>query len=109
MSHPVGEHLGLATTSAGGDQQRRRWFDIAADAVFDGAALFRVEAVQMPPAIRRLQLRVPFPFSIACDSIGGDIVAMPMARSGSNGRHLAPERTGRAGFTRHGERIEFAV
>ena len=65
MSHPMGEHLGLAGTGAGGDQQRRRRFGIAVDAVFDGAALFRVEAVQMPRAIGRLQLRVPFPFS--CD------------------------------------------
>jgi hypothetical protein len=65
MSDPVGEHLGLAGTGAGGDQQCRRRFGITADAVFDGAVLFRVEAVQMPRAIRRLQLRVPFPFS--CD------------------------------------------
>ena len=40
----------------------RRWPRIAI-AVFDGAALFRVEAVQMSPAIDRLQLRVPFLFS----------------------------------------------
>jgi hypothetical protein len=63
MSHPVGEHLGLAGTGAGGDQQCRRRFDITADAVFDGAALFRVETVQMPRAIGRLQLRVPFSFA----------------------------------------------
>src|SRR5437667_11113554 len=63
MSHPMGERLGLAGAGAGGDQQWRRRYDIAADAVFDSAAPFRVEAVQMPPAIDRLQLRVPFLFS----------------------------------------------
>jgi hypothetical protein len=62
MSHPVGERLGLASASSGGDQQSRRRV-IAVDAVFDGAALFRVEAAEMPPAIDRLQLRVPFLFS----------------------------------------------
>jgi len=62
MSHPVGERRGLAGAGAGGDQQCRR-FGIAVDAVFDSAALFRVEAVQMPSAIDRLQLRVPFPFA----------------------------------------------
>ena len=68
MSHPVGERLGLAGAGAGGDQQCRRRFGIAVDAVFDGAALFRVEAVQMPPAIDRLQLCVPFSFSRSRDS-----------------------------------------
>jgi hypothetical protein len=62
MRHPVGKRLGLAGASAGGDQQCRRRV-IAVDAVFYGAALFRVEAVQMSPAIDWLQLRVPFLFS----------------------------------------------
>jgi len=64
MRHPVGKRLGLAGAGAGGDQQCRRPVGIAVDAVFDRAALFRVEAVQMPPAIDRLQLRVPFLFSV---------------------------------------------
>ena len=55
MSNPVGERRGLAGAGAGGDQQCRR-FGIAVDAVFDSAALFRVEVVQMPPAIDRLLL-----------------------------------------------------
>lgn len=65
----MGEHLGLAGTGAGGDQQRRRRFGVAADAVFAGAALFRVEAVKMPPGIGRLQLRVPCSFAGDCNNI----------------------------------------
>jgi hypothetical protein len=51
----------------------RRRFVIAADAVFDSAALFRVEAVQMPPAIDRLQLRVPFLFSTTAITSAGQL------------------------------------
>jgi len=63
MGHPVGERLGLAGAGTGGDQQCRRWFCITVDAVFDSAALFGVKVVQMPAAIDRLQLHVPFLFS----------------------------------------------
>ena len=63
MSDPVGECLGLAGAGASGDQQCRRRFGIAVDAVFDSFTLFRVEAAQMSPAIDRLQLDVPFPFA----------------------------------------------
>jgi hypothetical protein len=73
MSHSVGEHLGLAGTGAGSDQQCRRRYSSAADAVFDGPALFRVEGVQMPTGVDRLQLVVPFPFSGDCDTIGVQI------------------------------------
>jgi hypothetical protein len=60
MSHPVGKHLRLAGAGASGDQQCRRRFAITTDAVFDGAPLFPVEAVEMSPPLGRLQLRVPF-------------------------------------------------
>jgi hypothetical protein len=62
MSDPVGEGLGLAGAGASGDQQCRRRFGIAIDAVFHSFALFRVEAAQMSSAIDRFQLGVPFPF-----------------------------------------------
>jgi hypothetical protein len=78
----VRERLGLAGTGAGGDQQCRRRLGIAADAEFDGAALFRVAAVQMPPAIDRLQLRVPFLFAA---------IAIASARQGRNAPGLSPE------------------
>jgi hypothetical protein len=38
MSHSVGEHLGLPATGASDDQQCRRRYRIAADAVFDDPA-----------------------------------------------------------------------
>jgi hypothetical protein len=66
----VGERHGLAGAGAGGDQQCRRLFGIAVDAVFDCAALFRVVAVQMPLAIDRLQLRVPCLFSATAIASG---------------------------------------
>jgi hypothetical protein len=90
MSHSVGEHLGLAGTGAGSDQQCRRRYSSAADAVFDGPALFRVEGVQMPTGVDRLQLVVPFPWQVyrapsqACP--GNDINA------GSPGFQEAPTR-----------------
>jgi hypothetical protein len=69
MSHPVGERLGFASSGAGGDQQCRRRREMLADAIFDSAALFRIEAREMPRVIDRLQLYVPFPFAVG-DSIG---------------------------------------
>jgi hypothetical protein len=82
MSNPVSERLGLAGTGAGGDQQCRRRLGIAADAEFDGSALFRVEAVQMPPAIDRLQLLFLF-----CSPT----TAIASARQGRNAPGLGPE------------------
>jgi hypothetical protein len=42
----VGERLGFASSGAGGDQQCRRRREMLADAIFDSAALFRIEAGQ---------------------------------------------------------------
>jgi hypothetical protein len=51
MRDPMGEGLGLAGARAGRDQQRRRRLRIAANAVFDSAALRRVQVAQMPVGI----------------------------------------------------------
>jgi hypothetical protein len=51
MCDPVGESLGLAGARTGRDQQRRRRFRVAADAVFDSAALSRVQVAQMTVVI----------------------------------------------------------
>jgi len=51
MRDPMGESLGLAGARTGRDQQRRRRLCVAADAVFDSAALSRVQVAQMPVAI----------------------------------------------------------
>jgi hypothetical protein len=98
MSHPVGERLGLAGAGAGGDQQCRR-FGIAVDAVFDSATLFRIEAVQMPPAIDRLQLRVPFPFAAT---------AIASARQGRNACGSVRENAPCAVVRRSASRVGFA-
>ena len=92
MSHPVGERLGFASTGAGGDQQCRRRCEMLADAIFDSAALFRIEAVQMPRAIDRLQLCVPFPFAVG-DSIGATASQCPWPGRGKRGVGHCPERT----------------
>ena len=95
MSHSVGEHLGLAGTGAGSDQQCRRRYSSAADAVFDGPALFRVEGVQMPTGVDRLQLVVPFPFVGDCDTIGATGSQMPRGSVGKTRRAFCLERTWR--------------
>ena len=51
MRDPVSEGLGFARPCAGRDQQGRRRPCVDADAVFDGAALRRVQVAQMPVAI----------------------------------------------------------
>ena len=65
MRDPMGESLGLAGARTGRDQQRRRRLCVAADAIFDSAALSGVQVAQMPVAIDRSQRRVPrlFPSS----------------------------------------------
>ena len=92
MSHPVGKRLGLAGAGAGGDQQRRRRCRMVADAIFDSAALFWIEAVQMSRAIDRLQLGVPFPFTLG-DSIGATRSQCPWPGRGKRGLRHCPERT----------------
>ena len=47
----MGESLGLAGARTGRDQQRRRRLCIATDAVFNSAALSRVQVMQVPAAI----------------------------------------------------------
>jgi hypothetical protein len=51
MRDPVGESLCLAGARTGRDQQRRRRLFVASDAVFDSAALSRVQVAQMPATI----------------------------------------------------------
>jgi hypothetical protein len=51
MRDPMGESLGLTGARTGRDQQRRRRLCVVADAVFDSAALRRVQAAQMSVAI----------------------------------------------------------
>ena len=51
MRDPMSERLCLAGARAGHDQQGRRRPCVDADAVFDGAALRRVQVAQMPVAI----------------------------------------------------------
>jgi hypothetical protein len=51
MRDPMGEGLGLAGARAGCNQQRRRLLCVAADAVFDTAALSRVQVAQVPAPI----------------------------------------------------------
>jgi hypothetical protein len=51
MRHPMGESLGLAGARTGRDQQRRRRLCVATDAVFNSAALSRVQVAQVPAAI----------------------------------------------------------
>jgi hypothetical protein len=79
-----------------GSEPRGR-FGIAVDAVFDSATLFRVEAVQMPPAIDRLQLRVPFPFCNG-DSIGATASQCPRAWSRETRRAALVRNDAPAGF-----------
>ena len=47
MRHPMGESLGLAGARAGRDQQRRRRLCVVTDAIFDSAALSRVQVAQV--------------------------------------------------------------
>jgi hypothetical protein len=65
---------------------------MVADAIFDSPALFRVEVVQMPRAIDRLQLCVPFPFALG-DSIGATASQCPWPGRGKRDVHRYPERT----------------
>jgi hypothetical protein len=51
MRDPMGEGLGLAGARTGCDQQRRRRFCVDTDAIFDSAALSRVQVAQMPATI----------------------------------------------------------
>ena len=62
MRDAMSERLGLAGTRAGRDQQRRRRPVVVADAVFDRAALGRVQVAQMPVVIDGCHRRVPRPF-----------------------------------------------
>ena len=61
----MNERLGLARARAGRDQQGRRRPSVAADAVFDRAALRRIQFAQISVAIDVSQRRVPrlFPSS----------------------------------------------
>jgi hypothetical protein len=59
MRHPMNDCLGLAGARASRDQQGRRRPSVAADAVFDRAALRRVQFVQISVAIDVCQCRVP--------------------------------------------------
>ena len=65
MRHPMNERLCLARSRAGRDQQGRRQPSIAAGAVFDRAALRRIQVAQISVAIDVCQRRVrrPFPSS----------------------------------------------
>jgi hypothetical protein len=92
MCHSVGKRLGLAAAGAGGDQQCRRRCGMVADPIFDSAALFWIEAVQMSRAIERLQLGVPFPFTLG-DSIGATASQCLWPGRGKRGLRHCPERT----------------
>jgi hypothetical protein len=65
---------------------------MVADAIFDSAALFWIEAVQMPRAIDCLQLGVPFPFTLG-DSIDATRSQCPWPGRGKRGLRHCPERT----------------
>ena len=51
MRDPMGEGLGLAGARTDRDQQRRRRFCVATDAIFDSAALRRLQVAQVPATI----------------------------------------------------------
>ena len=59
MRQPMNERLGLARARAGRNQQGRRRPSAAADAVFDRAALRRIQFAQISVAIDVCQRRVP--------------------------------------------------
>jgi len=59
MRQPMNERLGLARARAGRNQQGRRRPSAAADAVFDRAALRRIQFAQMSVAIDVCQRSVP--------------------------------------------------
>ena len=59
MRHPMNECFGLARARAGRDQQGPRRPSVAADAVFDRAALRRIQFAQISVAIDVCQRRVP--------------------------------------------------
>lgn len=51
MRDAMGEGLGLTGARTGRDQQRQRRLCVATDAIFDSAALSRVQVAQVPAAI----------------------------------------------------------
>jgi hypothetical protein len=59
IRHPMNECLGLARARAGRDQQGRRRPSVAVDAVFDRAALRRIQFAQILVAIDVCQRGVP--------------------------------------------------
>ena len=63
VCHPMNERLCLARARAGRDQQGRRRPSVAADAVFDRAALRRIQFAQISVAIDACQRLRLFPSS----------------------------------------------